>query len=94
MWLKGPSTIQCQGQDFYSLINPDKDKELKLNALKTTVSKKEGIVSERFARFSSWPNFITAVAHLNKMATKYKKESTTNPLTLYKEAEQFILRTM
>lgn len=52
MWLKGPSTIQCQGQDFYSLINPDKDKELKLNALKTTVSKKEGIVSERFARFS------------------------------------------
>lgn len=59
------------------------------------MSKKEGIGSERFARFSSWPKFITAVAHLNKMATKYKKESTTKtPLTLYKEAEQFILRTI
>lgn len=28
MWLKGPSTLQCQGQDFFSLINPDEDKEL------------------------------------------------------------------
>ncbi|XP_052680227.1 uncharacterized protein LOC128160994 [Crassostrea angulata] len=86
---------QCQGQDFFSLVNPDEDKELKLNALKTTVSKKEGIGSERFTRFSSWPKLVTAIANLNKMAIKYKKESTTkNPLTFYKEAEQFILRTI
>lgn len=89
MWLKGPSTLQCQGQDFFSLVNPDEDKELKLNALKTTVSNKKGIGSERFTRFSSWPILVTAVANLNKIATKYKKESTTkNPLTFYKEAEQ------
>lgn len=63
--------------------------------LKQLCPKKKGIGSERFARFSSWPTFITAVTYLNKMATKYKKENTTkNPLTLYKEAEQFILRTM
>lgn len=95
MWLKGPPTLQCQGQDFFSLVNPDEDKELKLNALKTTVSKKEGIGSERFTRFSSWPKLVTAIANLNKMAIKYKKESTTKkPLTFYKEAEQFILRTI
>lgn len=95
MWLKGPSTLQCQGQNFFSLVNPDEDKELKLNALKTTVSKKDGTGSERFTRFSSWPKLVTAIANLNKMATKYKKESTTkNPLTFYKEAEQYILRTI
>lgn len=38
---------------------------------------------------------MTAIANLNKMAIKYKKMSTTkNPLTFYKEAERFILRTV
>lgn len=59
------------------------------------MSKKEEIGSERFTRFSSWQKLVTAVANLNKMATQYRKESTTkNPLTFYKEAEQFILRTI
>lgn len=95
MWLKGPSTLQCQGQDFFSLVNPDEDKELKLNALKRIVSNKEDIGSERFTRFSSWPKLATAIANLNKMATKYKKESSTkNPLTFCKEADLFMLRTI
>lgn len=59
IWLKGPSTRPCQGQDFYSLVNPDEDNELKLNALKTTLFSKEGLGSERFTRFSSWPRLVT-----------------------------------
>ncbi|XP_062594609.1 uncharacterized protein LOC134256031 [Saccostrea cucullata] len=95
MWLKGPPLLQFKDQESFNLINPDEDKELKLSSFKTEVKEMEGIGSERFTRFSSWHSLVKALANINRLAARFSKRSSLkDPLTLYKEAEQFILKTI
>ncbi|XP_062619955.1 uncharacterized protein LOC134281515 [Saccostrea cucullata] len=63
--------------------------------IENKVTEMEGIGSERFTRLSSWHSLVKALANINKLAARFSKRSSPkDPLTLYKEAERFILKTI
>ena len=91
-WLSGPSFL-CnsveRGQEFFPLVEPDEDKEVKainnvnlgdavmplvvVNQIKLE-SKLEPL-SQRFTKFSSWKKLVRAIALLKHIAVSFEKKS-------------------
>lgn len=81
-WFTGPKFLYSRNPDTsngdnpFPLIEPDKDKEIRLEVktLSTTVTESH-LSSERFKRFSSWITLRRAVAKLIHVAASFKQKT-------------------
>ncbi|KAK7891083.1 hypothetical protein WMY93_023046 [Mugilogobius chulae] len=111
LWLTGPrfltdpDTTRITSSEQYTLVDPDDDTEIRVNAINVDFEiSSSKLFSSRFEHFSNWKSLCKAVARLIHIAKSFSDKSTNNcsgwhycndvsPSELNK-AECFIIRTV
>ncbi|XP_052706713.1 uncharacterized protein LOC128182142 [Crassostrea angulata] len=95
-WTSMVEKFSGYDQNFYPLINPETDKEIRQDVIssKTQITTEIVFDSRRFARFSTWKNLVVAFKTLKRFVRdtfQVSSESEDEP-DIYRETEMFIIK--
>ncbi|XP_062619290.1 uncharacterized protein LOC134280860 [Saccostrea cucullata] len=96
-WLKGPSFLlkpELDAAQDYPLVSPEMDKEIRVEAKKTTCALKESFVTT-FDRFSNWHNLVGAIGLIKGLVKGHLKDKASaepNHIGLREESHKLLIR--
>ncbi|XP_052799373.1 uncharacterized protein LOC128230989 [Mya arenaria] len=94
-WLQGPTHLTSENSvdsETYHLVEPEHDKELRVDVNVSKSAIKSRLGSERFSRFSEWRRLVQAIAYLQHFVEKDQAKSQHKEVPSYQKAEKFIIK--
>ena len=91
-WLRGPEFLYFNTEtvnESFPLINPEQDKEIRVNANRTVVE--DFNLTKNFEKFSSWDSLVSAITVL-KIFIRQKKQNVSDLVTIRRDSELFIIK--
>ena len=94
-WLTGPAFLRScltQDEEDHPLVNPDDDKEIRVEVNKLVVSEGLAVFRDITERISSWESLISFVATMKKAVRRRNSCKDVDGRTLKQDAELFLLK--